>query len=162
MRVEEVIGQRIQELRKARSSDKEMTQERLGALLAPLLGKPWSRQAVSAAEAGKRAFTAAEVVALASVLETTVDDLFDLRRQGEVTMPSGASLQTVDLEKLRQSAVDNDQLRDVLAKVAVLLRESTLASDRIMHQAALASDVARHAQSMLPDILRYLESEGEA
>ena len=41
----------------------------------PLLGRPWSRQAVSAAEKGERSFGAAELVALAAVLHATVGDL---------------------------------------------------------------------------------------
>jgi hypothetical protein len=49
-----------------------MSQSDLGRALAPLLGRPWSRQAVSAAEKGARDFKIAELVAIARVLGTTV------------------------------------------------------------------------------------------
>lgn len=161
MRIEEVIGRRIQELRKAQPGAEEMTQERLGALLAPLLGKPWSRQAVSAAEAGRRAFTAAEVVALATVLGTTIDDLFDLRRQTEVVMPSGEPLRVVDLEKLQQPDVDDDRIRDDLVQLLVLLGRSVVLSDGIKAEAAELAEVAYRAQEKIPRLVRYLESKGE-
>ncbi|HET9566463.1 MAG TPA: helix-turn-helix transcriptional regulator [Mycobacterium sp.] len=50
----------------------DMTQEQLGLKLEPLLGREWSRQAVSSAEQGNRAFTATELVAVARVLGTSV------------------------------------------------------------------------------------------
>jgi 8-oxo-dGTP diphosphatase len=69
--VEEVVGWQVRERREALG----LTQEQLGRQLEPLLGRPWSRQAVSAAEKGDRSFGAAELVALATALQTTVGDL---------------------------------------------------------------------------------------
>lgn len=87
MRIEEGIGQRIRE----RRDQLEMSQAELGRLLGPLLDKEWSRQTVSAAEQGKRAFTSAEMVAISHVLRTTVSQLFTPpAKAGEITMPSGA------------------------------------------------------------------------
>jgi 8-oxo-dGTP pyrophosphatase MutT (NUDIX family)/transcriptional regulator with XRE-family HTH domain len=71
VRVEEVVGWQVHERREALG----LTQEQLGRQLEPLLGRPWSRQAVSAAEKGDRSFGAAELVALAAVLHATVGDL---------------------------------------------------------------------------------------
>lgn len=71
MRLEEVIGERIAEIR----AEQQMSQAELGEALAAYLERPWSRQAVYSAEKGKRAFTAAELVALALVLEVEVPDL---------------------------------------------------------------------------------------
>jgi 8-oxo-dGTP diphosphatase len=71
VRVEEVVGWQMHERREALG----LTQEQLGRQLEPLLGRPWSRQAVSAAEKGDRSFGAAELVALAAVLHATVGDL---------------------------------------------------------------------------------------
>lgn len=53
-----------------------MTQEQLGQAIGELLGKPWPRQTVSSAEAGRRAFTAAELVAIARALRVYVGSLF--------------------------------------------------------------------------------------
>jgi transcriptional regulator with XRE-family HTH domain len=56
--------------------DQGMTQEQLGQEIGELLGKPWPRQTVSHAEAGRRAFTALELVALARALNVYVGHLF--------------------------------------------------------------------------------------
>lgn len=71
VRVEEVVGGQVRGRREALG----LTQDELGRQLEPLLGRPWSRQAVSAAEKGDRSFGAAELVALAAVLHATVGDL---------------------------------------------------------------------------------------
>lgn len=70
-RAEAVVGQRVRERREALG----LTQEQFGNLLEPFAGKPWSRQAVCAAEKGDRSFGIAEVTALASALRTTVGEL---------------------------------------------------------------------------------------
>jgi 8-oxo-dGTP pyrophosphatase MutT (NUDIX family)/transcriptional regulator with XRE-family HTH domain len=72
VRVEEVVGRRVRELR----DGKGMTQEQLGLAIGELLGKPWPRQTVSSAEAGRRAFTAVELVAIARALGVYVGSLF--------------------------------------------------------------------------------------
>jgi transcriptional regulator with XRE-family HTH domain len=72
VRVEEVVGRRVRDIRDA----KGMTQEQLGQAIGELLGKPWPRQTVSAAEAGRRAFTAVELVAIARALGVYVGHLF--------------------------------------------------------------------------------------
>jgi transcriptional regulator with XRE-family HTH domain len=72
VQVEQVIGTRMRHFREINA----LTGEQLGERIGELLERPWSRQAVSAAEAGKRAFTAVELVALAYALETTVSRLF--------------------------------------------------------------------------------------
>ncbi|GGQ20704.1 MULTISPECIES: helix-turn-helix domain-containing protein [Streptosporangium] len=71
MKIEEVIGANVAFLRE----DRGMSQAQLGEALGSYLGKPWSRQAVSAAEKGRRAFTAAELVSLALALGTSLPGL---------------------------------------------------------------------------------------
>jgi transcriptional regulator with XRE-family HTH domain len=72
MRVEEAIGRQITLLR----AQRQLSQADLGEALGRYLGKPWSRQAVHQAERGQRSFTAAELTALALVLDTAVQALF--------------------------------------------------------------------------------------
>jgi hypothetical protein len=76
-----------------------MSQADLGRALAPLLGRPWSRQAVSAAEKGGRDFKIAELVAIARVLETTVGQLAlpgpEVRYR--VVFPSGETITAMEL-----------------------------------------------------------------
>ncbi len=94
MRIEEVIGERIREVRDLQ----ELTQEQFGQRLGQLLGRAWSRQAVSAAEAGGRQFTAAELVAIAHVLGTTVPRLLTPPvAVREVELPSGVKLDRLPL-----------------------------------------------------------------
>jgi transcriptional regulator with XRE-family HTH domain len=72
MRVEEAIGRQIAHLR----AQRQLSLADLGEALGRYLGKPWSRQAVHQAERGQRSFTAAELTALALVLDTSVQALF--------------------------------------------------------------------------------------
>ncbi len=88
MRVEQYVGQRI---RHRRDAELHMTQDEFGRQLGHWLGRPWSRSTVSVAESGKRAFTAAELVAIAHVLGASPAYLLTPPAGiGEVTMPSGA------------------------------------------------------------------------
>jgi len=72
MRVEEAIGRQIAHLR----TQRQLSLADLGESLGRYLGKPWSWQAVHQAERGQRSFTAAELTALALVLDTSVQALF--------------------------------------------------------------------------------------
>jgi transcriptional regulator with XRE-family HTH domain len=72
VRVEESVGQRV----RARRDELGMTQEEFGRRVGQLLGRPWSRSTVSVAEKGDRAWAAADLVAVAIVLQATVGELF--------------------------------------------------------------------------------------
>jgi transcriptional regulator with XRE-family HTH domain len=72
MRVEEAVGRQIAHLR----AQRQLSLADLGEALGRYLGKSWSRQAVHQAERGQRSFTAAELTALALVLDTSVQALF--------------------------------------------------------------------------------------
>lgn len=134
MRVEEVVGWQIHERREGLG----LTQEQLGRHLAMYLGRPWSRQAVSAAEKGDRSFGAAELVALATVLHTTVSDL--LR----------PPLQESSVELGGAAAVPKDLLFDVIAS---RLPED-LNFDAIQHTLTLLAESAARSQT---DVSRTLK-----
>ncbi|WDG17482.1 helix-turn-helix domain-containing protein [Microbacterium sp. Clip185] len=94
MRIEKIVGQNMAKLR----AHKDWSQPQLGKAIGDLLGtKPWSRQAVSNAENGQRAFTAADLVAIACVLETSPAALLALGptstvkaiEVGDVSIPRG-------------------------------------------------------------------------
>lgn len=72
VRIEEVIGQRIRDRRIELGRSQESVAKAVGAQL----GREWTRQAVSAAEKGKRSFTASELAAIAHVLVTNIPALF--------------------------------------------------------------------------------------
>jgi transcriptional regulator with XRE-family HTH domain len=90
MSVESDIGARITARREAAG----MTQAALGDLIGDTLGKAWPRQAVSAAEKGRRSFTAAEMIALAAALRCGISDLFGVTD----------SVSPVNLPRLRAQA----------------------------------------------------------
>ena len=89
MTVEEYVGQRIRE----RRAELELSAVEFGSRLGHLLGEPWPRQAVSAAELGKRSLGVAELVAIAQVLRTSPTYLLTPPAGvGEIIMPSGAAV----------------------------------------------------------------------
>jgi transcriptional regulator with XRE-family HTH domain len=66
VRVEEIVGRCVRHQRE----ELKMTQVELGNRLQALLGKRWTRQAVSAVERGGRTLTSAELAAIALALDT--------------------------------------------------------------------------------------------
>jgi len=94
VRIEEMIGLRI----RAQREQLTLTQERLGELLGERLGRAWSRQAVSAAEKGERAFTAAELLAFTLALRMTFGALMVPPAGVEyIELPNGATVSRADL-----------------------------------------------------------------
>ena len=92
MRIETAIGNQIAHLREAR----QMSLTQLGQAMGRYLDKPWSRQAVHQAERGRRAFTAAEMAALALALDTSVPALF-LADTTHIELP-GAAISAEDYQ----------------------------------------------------------------
>lgn len=69
--VEQVIGTNLRALRKRAN----LTQENLGAASAAYFPKPWSVATVSVAEAGRRAWVAADMLAICKLLNCSFSDL---------------------------------------------------------------------------------------
>jgi transcriptional regulator with XRE-family HTH domain len=140
MRVEEAIGQQIARLRQAR----QMSLTQLGQALGRYLGKPWSRQAVHQAERGRRAFTAAELAAIALALDTSIPALF-LSDAGPIELPS-ATISAEDYRALLLYAGDDAPLDGVeelivaLHDIAEVVQRPTLA--RLAKIGRIAEQVA--------------------
>lgn len=137
MRIQDVIGQRVREARKAQ----KWTQERLGKELATYLPGGWKPQVVSQAESGEREFAAAEMVALALVLDKQLS-WFYLPREG------------VEYVEVRSRVVPIGELRNVLIQGAA--REVAAAMQSQMAQiekqvAVISSQVEEVAESVLSD-----------
>lgn len=88
MTIEQMIGRRIQDLRQ-QIDDGSTSQAEIGRRLGSYLPKPWARQSVSHAEAGNRAFTAVELIALSRVFDIPVADLLTPPPGVRVEFPSG-------------------------------------------------------------------------
>lgn len=111
MKLEEVVGVNVARLRE----HKRMSQAELGDKLGQYLGKPWTRQAVSAAEKGRRAFAVAELVALASTLEADMAELLSVMLavpDEEVELP-GASISMDAYSRLVEPPNSDDVIRSI-------------------------------------------------
>ena len=71
MEITELVGSKVRH----RRQQLDISQQELGAKVGEYLGEQWSRQAVSAAEKGGRAFAITEVAAFAAALDTSVREL---------------------------------------------------------------------------------------
>jgi transcriptional regulator with XRE-family HTH domain len=137
MRVGEAIGTQIARLR----AQRQLSLAELGEALGCYLGKPWSRQAVHQAERGQRSFTAAELTALALVLDTSVQALF--RAEGDqIELPGRA----ISPEEYRGILLNrqNDTPLDGLEELIVALNDI----GEILERPALArlARIARAAE----------------
>lgn len=91
MKIEEVIGGNMRRVREERG----LSQTDLGQAIEQHQGRAWSRQAVSAAEKGQRAFSAADLMALTRVLDVSIPSLFlltDWRDERSVEIADGISV----------------------------------------------------------------------
>ncbi len=165
MRIEEIIGAHVAELRAARN----MTQTELGQRVAHYIGQQWSRQAVSAAEHGGRAFVAAELLALAAILDTTIGAFFiptDSTDVPEIETPGGKAipLNTV-LRHALDAAGPTANAADVRAQLRVADEREQLAADKLRLRAMLAEyaeeamQVMRGQKDMCLAEIRYARSK---
>jgi transcriptional regulator with XRE-family HTH domain len=150
LRVEQYVGQRVRD----RRDELGMTQEEFGRQLGHWLGKPWSRSTVSVAENGRRAFTAAEIVAIALVLDTSPSRLFmPPAEPGEIRMPSGANLPARPLPLIR---LPEDLNFAAIEETLRLLKESAArsqeAADRSQEEAARRQEEAARTGKLVHEL----------
>jgi DNA-binding XRE family transcriptional regulator len=159
VRLEEVVGQRIRDVR-ARNG---MGQADLGRALAPLLGRPWSRQAVFAAEKGARDFKIAELVAIARVLRTTVSQLVlpgpdvtgSRQERQAVVFPSGQAITAMELiDAVLSPDVDLDSERGQVLRTGNDLAEHIVeARSRLLQ----ADEAAARSVDVLTALLEQVQ-----
>jgi transcriptional regulator with XRE-family HTH domain len=143
MQVEAAIGEQIARLRETR----QMSLTQLGQAIGRYLGKPWSRQAVHQAERGRRAFTAAELAAIALALDTSIPALF-LADSGQIELP-GQAVSAEDYRAILLYAGDDTPLDGVeelivaLHDIAEVLSRPALA--RLAKIGGVAEEVATAA-----------------
>jgi transcriptional regulator with XRE-family HTH domain len=116
VRVETAIGKQIARLREMR----QLSLTQLGDALGRYLPRPWSRQAVHQAERGHRAFTAAELAALALVLDTSIPALF-LADAEPIELP-GSTVSSQDYKGILLPA-GNDTPMDGVEELIVALHD---------------------------------------
>lgn len=140
VRVEEAVGRQVARIR----AQRQLSLADLGEALGRYLGKPWSRQAVHQAERGQRAFTAAELTALALALDTGIPALFRTDDEDEVELPSVA----ISAEEYRGLLLNRDRGAplDGLEEVIVALYDIREVLDR-----PAVARLARIAHAARPD-----------
>ncbi len=143
MTPEELVGRRIAEIRERF----DMTQQQLGEHLGELLGRPWPRQTVSAAEKGRRGFTATELFAVAHVLDTWPGRLF----------APPADLEQLDLPAV---TIERDDLIDPTRRQANAVL--TTAAQSIGEVAALLGDQITERHTADRETLRKVTDLYEA
>ena len=144
MRVEVAIGQQIAYLREAR----QMSLTQLGQAMGRYLGKPWSRQAVHQAERGRRAFTAAELAAVALALDTSIPALF-LSGAGPIELP-GATISAEDYRAILLYAGDDVPLDGVEELIVALHDIGEVLSRPTLARLAKIGRVAEQVASAAP------------
>ncbi len=133
--IEESIGANIEALRTSMG----ISQAELGRRLDYYLGNPWSRQAVSAAARGGRAFTAMELIALAAELGSTLPQL--LQAAESIDLPSGNSMKPEALAAVLAGDDDNSQMRlRVLQALNILERSHRDIASRASAQALVIAN----------------------
>jgi 8-oxo-dGTP pyrophosphatase MutT (NUDIX family)/transcriptional regulator with XRE-family HTH domain len=138
VRVEEVVGRRVRDIRDA----KGMTQEQLGLAIGELLGKPWPRQTVSSAEAGRRAFTAVELVALARALGVYVGHLFTPSLDGSAASIELSPGVVLDRDEVMQALFEQMDVAESRGALTLLIRSAE-------NLGTLASGIRGNAQFLL-------------
>ncbi len=120
MRIEEVVGQNVARLR----NTWDLSQVELGQKVGQECGKPWSRQTVSAAEQGGRAFTVSDLVMLAYVFQVSSDALLHLPNGVQTFEVGGKAYQREDLAPISwQSAPTRNGISAVSEELRVLSHE---------------------------------------
>jgi transcriptional regulator with XRE-family HTH domain len=144
MRVETAIGRQIARLREAR----QMSLTQLGQAMGRYLGKPWSRQAVHQAERGRRAFTAAELAAVALALDTSIPALF-LADSEQIELP-GATVSAEDYRAILLYAGDDAPLDGVEELIVAWHDIAEILSRPALTRLAKIGQVAEQVASAAP------------
>ncbi|MFE5837232.1 helix-turn-helix domain-containing protein [Arthrobacter sp. NPDC056493] len=144
-RLEAVIGENIRRFRG------EMSQAELGEKVGELLGGAWSRSTVSQAESGKRAFVAAEIVALAQIFNRSIPEMYRRYDFGNVVISDSFVMSRTDM--LRHTmAMDPSALSQLIFTAADKLDEARNITRRAIEdlgnaeqQQEWALDILTHA-----------------
>ncbi|MHB8297983.1 MAG: helix-turn-helix transcriptional regulator [Dermatophilaceae bacterium] len=157
MRIEEVVGQNVARLRNTWG----LSQVELGQKIGQECGKTWSRQTVSAAEQGGRAFTVSDLVMLAYVFQVSSDALLHLPPLVQTFEVGGKAYRREDLAPISwQSAPTRNGISAVSEELRGLGHE-------LEDLTRLASDVGARTNTLYAASLRlrsqqHLEALGAA
>ena len=144
--IERIIGRNVTRARK----DADMTQRELGEAVAPYLGTTWPPQTVSNVEGGRRAFAAAEVVALAHVLGVTPAALFFPPAAVDVVMVGDVNIARQELTSPPGFVPSPSRLNDMRGEWSDVRDQLAFALDETMEQRKYVDSVAYRLRSLVP------------
>jgi transcriptional regulator with XRE-family HTH domain len=146
MTVAEIIGKRVRQARE----EAGLTQRELGERIAAVLGRPWFPQAISAAEKGRRDWTAEDLVAVAWVLRRQVQWFFTVDEQEQWLMldvpghalihagwAGGVAEAPSPAEDVEEIAVRVARLRSALARPATAAVRVAIPTPKVVTTSAL-------------------------
>lgn len=148
MKVSEVVGQRIKQARRAGG----LTQKDLGQELRNYLPGAWPVQAVSAAEQGRREFTAVELAALALILKKPVGWFFLPTADETVQFPRGKKTKPSAFARAA-SAGSGGEVAEEIAQLRKHMRDLAKAVQRL-EEGAVAELLEDMHHSIVTDQLR--------
>lgn len=123
VKIEEVVGQNLARLRNRWG----WSQSELGEAIGQIQSKAWSRQTVSAAEAGSRAFTVADVVTLAVVLQVPFDTLVLLPPEAGQVLVGDHTFRRDELSPLawqsESTSMTIEDVRETMSALSIHLRD---------------------------------------
>jgi transcriptional regulator with XRE-family HTH domain len=151
-RLEAVIGENIRRYR-----GNLWSQAELGNEIGNLLGTPWSRSTVSQAESGKRAFVAAEIEALARVLNVSIPALYRRNDAGDVIISDIFVMSRTELLAQTMATTDSKSSHIMAAAVGTLDR-SKAATLRAMEELR----TVRHEQDLAISLLSHTAAPEKA
>ena len=144
MRVEDLIGDNVRERRERIG----MTQEEFGKTVETYLGRSWTRQAVSAAENGRRDWRAEDLIAAALVLRISPTYLLQPKLNDVLELPGKA----VSFDDMISQTITKDSSRLAAARDSVDLLRRVL--DEVADQVENARQKAGFAAAMFEQAKR--------
>lgn len=141
MKIEKVVGQNMAALRAAQ----HWSQPEFGRKIGEVTRKPWSRQAVSNAENGLRSFTAADLVAIAYVYETSPAAL--------LALPPASAVATIEIgdvslprDELEHPDWQHESTSEAIHAVVNAVRTVAIGLDQLQ---TLALPIWRNAEEIV-------------
>lgn len=163
MKIEEVIGRRMAEVRELN----EFTQEQIGQRIGEVTGKPWSRQAVHSAEKGNRQFSAADLLVIAQALGTTVPRLMTPPlATREVELQAGVAVDRAELAGLTLPRASGAKSYDGAAEILRTLAEAVYGQQQYYDTVwksldALHQALTTAAEARVTEVKSELEERGK-
>lgn len=141
--IEQLIGKNI----KSKREQMGLSQAEFGTRVGDLLGTNWQPQTVSAAERGKRQFTAAELMVLAHVLDKSPESLF-FSHDGAVKITEKLTLNLRAKMMVDRPQLSDEKLLEIFSDVHQVAGELVKMANDAQRTSSAIADVAHLARRL--------------